>query len=360
MLWVDKHRPKSLAELDCHPEVTDMLKHLVTAKDDLPHLLFYGPSGAGKKTRVMALLRAIFGDAVMHVRLDHQAVSVNDSKSIEISNLSSPHHIDINPSDAGPTYDRHVVMHVVKETAKTIPLSGNYKVIVLSEVDRLSRGAQQALRRTMEKFISKCRLVLVCNSTSRLIAPLRSRCLGIRVPGVADADVARVLGAVARAENLQPPPSAAFCAGVCRAAGGNLRRAVLALEAARMARCDLAQTNAAAVEVPVPDWRTFCHEVAADVLTEQSPKRLFEVRVKLYELLAHCIPGDVIMREVLDELVRAAKPELRPRIVELAAHFDHSLKLGAKPVIHLEAFLAQVMAVLRNPALARDDAPVLL
>ena len=55
-------------------------------------------------------------------------------------------------------------------------------MVVLNEVDRLSLGAQQALRRTMEKYTSSCRLILVCESMSRVIAPLRSRCLAVRVP----------------------------------------------------------------------------------------------------------------------------------------------------------------------------------
>ena len=53
--------------------------------------------------------------------------------------------------------------------------------MVLTEVDRLSKEAQHALRRTMEKYMATCRLILCCNSTSKVIPAIRSRCLGLRV-----------------------------------------------------------------------------------------------------------------------------------------------------------------------------------
>lgn len=55
------------------------------------------------------------------------------------------------------------------------------QVVVIHEADSLSRDAQAALRRTMEKYMSNMRLVLCANSTSKLIAPIRSRCLLMRV-----------------------------------------------------------------------------------------------------------------------------------------------------------------------------------
>ncbi len=56
-----------------------------------------------------------------------------------------------------------------------------FLVIVIVEVDKLTRDAQHGLRRTMEKYVGSCRLILCCNSTSRVIPAIRSRCLAIRV-----------------------------------------------------------------------------------------------------------------------------------------------------------------------------------
>lgn len=51
MLWVDKYRPITLSKLDYHDGLTQRLADL--AHDgDLPHLLVYGPSGAGKFCRL--------------------------------------------------------------------------------------------------------------------------------------------------------------------------------------------------------------------------------------------------------------------------------------------------------------------
>lgn len=57
-LWVDKYRPHDLPSLTYHKEQAANLSSLVQ-RDDFPHLLVYGPSGAGKKTRVRCILREL-------------------------------------------------------------------------------------------------------------------------------------------------------------------------------------------------------------------------------------------------------------------------------------------------------------
>lgn len=74
-LLVDKYRPSTLDSLDYHPQLSNYLRNLVRLEyfiiqangGDLPHLLVVGPSGAGKKTRIMATLSHLFGPGVEKV-----------------------------------------------------------------------------------------------------------------------------------------------------------------------------------------------------------------------------------------------------------------------------------------------------
>lgn len=74
----------------------------------------------------------------------------------------------------------------------TIDHATSYPV-VLTEVDRLSKQAQAGLRRTMERYSAQCRLVLVCNSLTKVIEPIRSRCMGVRVSAPSVADLSTLL-----------------------------------------------------------------------------------------------------------------------------------------------------------------------
>merc|ERR1719242_655550 len=143
---------------------------------EFPHLLFYGASGAGKKTRISALLRELYGPGAQKVRNSTKEYKVTTSKTIELSTLSSAYHVEMNPADAG-RYDRVIVQEVIKNMASVHSMHGKskrkFKVVVLEEVDNLTKSAQHALRRTMEKYMEHCRLILCCESVSKVIDPLR-------------------------------------------------------------------------------------------------------------------------------------------------------------------------------------------
>lgn len=62
-------------------------------------------------------------------------------------------------------------------------------MVIINEADSLTRDAQAALRRTMEKYMTNMRLIMCANSTSKIIAPIRSRCLLVRVSAPSDEEV---------------------------------------------------------------------------------------------------------------------------------------------------------------------------
>jgi len=99
VLLVDKYRPRTLDGLDHGASLSASLKRLV-AGGDFPHMLVYGPSGAGKKTRVMALLRELHGPSAEKLRVESRTFKIG-THNVELTLLSSPHHIELNPSDAG-------------------------------------------------------------------------------------------------------------------------------------------------------------------------------------------------------------------------------------------------------------------
>lgn len=349
VLLADKYRPKSLGELEFHTTLSQHLK-LLADSGDLPHMLFYGPSGAGKKTRMLALLKELYGPGVEKVKASQMSFEVetgSSKKKLEVPILSSNFHIELNPGEMGSTNDRHVIQHAVKEIAATHAVNEKtqskcFKVVVLHEVDRLSKGAQHALRRTMEKYTAACRIIMVCESASRVTAPLKSRALLIRVPAPTAVEVTGVLQRVATGEGWKLP--AELAERITVESQRNLRKALLLLEACKVQTFPFTPEQ----KVRTADWELFIDDLAKSVCEEQSPTRLYMARNKMYELLINCIPPEVIIKNLTTNLLRRVDDEIRHKIIREAAFYEHRMQLGNKPIYHLEAFVAKFMAIYKR------------
>lgn len=122
---------------------------------------------------------------------------------------------------------------LLKEVAQTQQVDQSarqkFKVVVINEADHLTRDAQAALRRTMEKYSPNLRLILLANSTANIIAPIRSRTLLVRVAAPTELEICSVLKSSAKREGW--PLAEKLNARIAKESGRNLRRALLMFEA---------------------------------------------------------------------------------------------------------------------------------
>jgi replication factor C subunit 3/5 len=84
------------------------------------------------------------------------------------------------------------------------------------------------------------------------------------------------------------------------------------------------------------------------MVTEQSPKKLLEVRNRFYELLVHGIPTDLIFKGLLQEVTKNCDLQLKIQIANIAADYEHRMHQGSKIIFHLEAFAARFMAIYKK------------
>lgn len=220
-------------------------------------------------------------------------------------------------------------------------------IVLLTEVDRLSKQAQAGLRRTMEKYSSQCRIILLCNSPSKVIEPVRSRCLGLRIPAPAVDEIASLLTTVARKEGLSVAPDTALRLAV--ESGRNLRRSLLMLEALRMQQSPSTSLLLTSGQpAPLPDWQVYISKLAREILAEQTPSKLLQAREMLYALLTNCIPADIILSMLTNDLLQSLDDSVKHEVVHWAAHYAERLASGSKEIFHLEAFVAKVMALYKR------------
>ncbi|KAG9997365.1 P-loop containing nucleoside triphosphate hydrolase protein, partial [Aureobasidium melanogenum] len=272
-LLVDKHRPRSLETLTYHHDLSERLRSLAQS-GDFPHLLIYGPSGAGKKTRITATLRALYGPGVEKIKIDSRVFQTTSNRKLEFNIVSSNYHLEITPSDVG-NYDRVVVQDLLKEVAQTqqvdVAAKQRFKVVVINEADHLTRDAQAALRRTMEKYSPNLRLILLANSTSNIIAPIRSRTLLVRVAAPTEDEICTVLAQVGKKEGYTR------CEGlekrIAKESYRNLRRALLMFEAVHAQNDQVSEKTL----IPPPDWEALISQVADEILAERSPARILQL-----------------------------------------------------------------------------------
>lgn len=174
--WVEKYRPSNIDEIISHDQNIETIKKLLVGKS-LPHLLFYGSSGTGKTSTIMALAKEIYGK---NIRLMVMKLDASDDRGI------------------------NSVREDIKGFAKKENMfQKGVRLIILDEADSMTFDAQFALRRIIEKYSETIRFCLICNYENKIIPAIRSRCANFRFSNIDIDHIKQKLNQIVIAENIK-------------------------------------------------------------------------------------------------------------------------------------------------------------
>ena len=207
---------------------------------------------------------------------------------------SSNYHLEFCPSDVGNN-DKFIISHVIKETSSFAQLDTetqkNFKVIVLSEADKMTKEAQSALRRTMEKYSENCRIIMIVNDLSSIIDPIRSRCFALRIPAPNEKEIRDVLKSINNNERLDINDSQIN--SIIEKHGKNVRECITCLQ-----MTSLGNYNNRVYE---PEYTAIFTNINKQILKEQSAKSIKDIRNLFMELLIHGFRASYIIYKMTSD-----------------------------------------------------------
>lgn len=308
MIWIEKYRPVTLADIVGQDEIVERLQSYVRT-GSLPHLLFTGSAGVGKTTAAVALAREFFKESW---NLNFRELNASDERGID------------------------VVRNQIKQFARTSPLGGaTFKILFLDEADALTPDAQAALRRTMESYATTCRFILSCNYSSKIIDPIQSRCAIYRFRSLSGEAITKEILRIAGNEKIRITEPA--IQAIVYIAQGDMRKAINALQGAAILATEIDEGMIYAITATArPDE---IEDLLATSLSgdfegaESILHHLLEVRgIAPNELINQCYRA-IVKRDMA--------PELRVALIDQLGTTDFRLSEGASTDIQMEALIAQ-------------------
>ncbi len=293
ILWTEQYRPKYFDDLNFHNETNQQLQNLVE-NGNMPHIIFYGPDGGGKRTRTNCVLSKLYGKGVLRTNKDIWSTK-HKSSLIEINIRHSKYHIEMNPSDVG-NQDRLILTKLIKESATNSILfsnsnnQNNFTTFVIYDAEKMTTTAQAALRRTLEKYSEKIRVIMICQTIGNLLPAIKSRCLLMRIKSPSINDIKEVLQTIGQKQNFSDDNLVNLIAENCNQ---NLRKAIIMFQNSFL-------TGINTKEEYEEIWKKVIRQNIVNVIQNKPEvSSITSLRKTYYDLLANQIPGDEIMKEVL-------------------------------------------------------------
>ena len=216
-------RPRSFAEVTRQEHVTRTLTNAIKQGRLAQAYLFGGRRGTGKTS--LARILAMGLNCQAPGLTGPTAEPCGRCPSCEaVQNGTSPDVIELDAASNRGIDE----IRALQENVRLSPMSGRYKVYIIDEAHQMTKDAYNAFLKTLEEPPPHVIFVLCTTEPEKIIPTVRSRCQRFDFRPLPEADIARRLQEVAKAEGLRLSEELGRL--IARKAEGSLRDALGLLE----------------------------------------------------------------------------------------------------------------------------------
>lgn len=191
-----------LDEVSGHTDIINLFRNYVKTKT-LPNIIIHGEPGSGKTSSILALARELYGEE--HFKTEVYELNASDERGIDTV--------------------RNKIHSLAK---KSVSSPVGFKLIILDEADFLTKDAQAALRKIMEKYSDKTIFCLLCNYIYKIIPPIKSRCAPFYFKPLTNEEIKKQLLKIAETEQINIKEDQINF--IIKMSSGDLRKAIILLQ----------------------------------------------------------------------------------------------------------------------------------
>lgn len=309
------------------------------------HLIVYGPNGTNKHHIINNLLQKIYSKKAIQLQDVEYTINGYSNTKTKVMIKQSKYHIVIEPNNNG--FDKYLIQEIIQDYAKTEILSilkykKLFKIVVIDKIDNLSYYAQASLRRTMEKYADTCKFIFISEQLSKIIEPLKSRCLLVRVPLPSKNEIVQKIITISDEENINISMDQLKI--IIANSDNKINNAIWYLEFIKNG-----------IPIKKNDWTYLIDNVINIIIKNINTKKknlksmIISIRENFYTLFITNINFQLIIRKIMLALLEYEFPiDIKYQIIQNTSIFENRISQGTRYIIHLEAYILKIMSILFN------------